>query len=222
MGRAGLAQPETSCRRRRTIRRTRWSARPAAVALGTAPLQRHPLQPQRRGVVRHLPRAGQAVPGRPAGGQGVGIGTAPHDAGRRRRPQPLAVLGRPQGQPVVAGARAARGRRSSTAATARGMRIWCRPIPAPSTRRSSGRCRDLRAAERRESARHGATSRSAWAVDDRRPARRTSTACSRTCGQGDRRLREEPALRRVAFDRYARASAARRRERPTRAARRRR
>ena len=111
-GRAGLAQPEAAAAGAgRSVQRGRTAARRRRA--GPAPLQRRPPQPQRRRLVRQLPRSGQAVPGRPAGEPGRGHRLAPRHAHRRRRPQPLAVLGRPQGQPVGAGARPARGCRGA-------------------------------------------------------------------------------------------------------------
>ena len=152
---------------------------PGGHRAGQAPLLGHPAVEERPGVVRHLPRAGARLPGRPARGPGRGHGRTAHDADRGRGPQPVAVLGRAQGQPVVAGAGPAGGRRRA--------RRESRAAGAPAAKRTTGRSTKPCSAASRPAGRAGERrvrsaapeERQAW---ERMPtgSARPSTACSRT------------------------------------------
>ncbi len=83
--------------------------------------------------------AHQFQDGRPLG-QGVGLGARRTMPRRGGRAQPLAVLGRPHGQPVGPGAGADGRTRWSMAATAPSMRGWCSCTTAMPTRRCLARC----------------------------------------------------------------------------------
>ena len=155
---------------------------------GPAPLQRHPPQPQRRRLVRQLPRPGQAVPGRPAGEPGRGHRLAPRDAHRRRGPRPLAVLGRPQGQPVGAGARPARGCGGAWDQPHAGGASGAPRTTVATTRRSSARCRGSTDCRTTPAPRATRPSRRRGRRSTRAAARRCR-GCSRTSARPSRRTR---------------------------------
>ena len=179
---------------------------------GPALVRRHTTQSQWRRVVRHLPRSRAAVPGRPAGEPGRGHGLASRHAHRRGGPWSLAVLGRPQGQPVVAGARPARGcGRARDKPHARGpSRV--RELP----RRLRGPLRGVAAARRTAGRRRpqGRCHRAGRVDGDRRPPPRGRVARVREHRQGHRGVREVTAARADSARRLHRRGAARRRGSP--------
>ena len=134
---AARAGPDQPLRRRHRRR----AARPRA-------LLRHPPERQREGLLRHLPPARSSVPGRSPARARRRQHQPPHDADRGDGARCVVLLGRPQGQPVGAGTRAA-GERG-------GARRHARPV-RPRRRRALPR--GLRAALRPAAGPHGGAAR---------------------------------------------------------------